>query len=61
MSLLDTMRFLRPCEDMLEGCWFEGVQLDCRELFNESYTHSGICCSFNYLLEDYINFVDVNR
>jgi len=54
MSLLDFVRALRPCEDLFESCMWDDISKNCSELFKISYTYTGICCSFNYLLEDYI-------
>ncbi|XP_029659471.1 sodium channel protein Nach-like [Formica exsecta] len=52
MTLLNFLKLLRPCEDLFEYCWWDGNAKNCSELFKISYTHSGICCSFNYILED---------
>ncbi|XP_011862352.1 PREDICTED: sodium channel protein Nach-like [Vollenhovia emeryi] len=54
MSLIDLIIALRPCEDIFESCAWNDVNMNCSELFKVSYTFTGICCSFNYLLEDYI-------
>lgn len=43
---------MRPCEDLFEICLWEGDETNCNELFKLSYAYSGLCCSFNYLLED---------
>ncbi|CAL1676265.1 unnamed protein product [Lasius platythorax] len=52
ISLLDFLKLLRSCEDLFESCWWEGIEKNCRELFKFSYTSFGVCCSFNYILED---------
>ncbi|XP_071631096.1 sodium channel protein Nach [Temnothorax longispinosus] len=54
MTLVDLVRALRPCEDIFDFCSWNDDEKDCSELFKVSYTFAGICCSFNYLLEDYI-------
>lgn len=54
MTLIDLVKALRPCEDMFAACSWENSYRNCSELFKISYTFIGICCSFNYLLEDYI-------
>lgn len=54
MTLTDLLIALRPCEDLFESCAWDGINANCSELFKVSYTFTGICCSFNYLLEDYI-------
>ncbi|KAL0132976.1 hypothetical protein PUN28_000597 [Cardiocondyla obscurior] len=54
MMLIDLIKALRPCEDIFESCAWNGNFKNCSELFKVSYTFAGICCSFNYLLEDYI-------
>ncbi|KAM0730353.1 Sodium channel protein Nach [Formica fusca] len=52
ITLLNFLKLLRPCEDLFEYCSWDDDAKNCSELFKLSYTHSGICCSFNYLLED---------
>ncbi|XP_011685756.1 PREDICTED: sodium channel protein Nach [Wasmannia auropunctata] len=54
MTLIDLIKALRPCEDLFETCFWETHVRNCSELFKVSYTFTGICCSFNYLLEDFI-------
>ncbi|RLU22997.1 hypothetical protein DMN91_005275 [Ooceraea biroi] len=54
MTFMDFLKFLRPCEDLFDSCSWNGETKNCSELFKVSYTFTGICCSFNYLLEDYI-------
>ncbi|XP_072753329.1 sodium channel protein Nach [Anoplolepis gracilipes] len=52
LSLIDFLKLLRSCEDLFELCTWEGNKKDCNKLFKLSFTQSGVCCSFNYLLED---------
>ncbi|XP_036140942.1 sodium channel protein Nach-like [Monomorium pharaonis] len=54
MTLLDFLKALRPCEDLFETCFWEGTEKNCSELFKVSYTYTGVCCSFNYHLEEFI-------
>lgn len=54
MEMIDFLKRLRPCEDLFESCRWNGQPRNCSELFKISYTVTGVCCSFNYLLEDYI-------
>ncbi|XP_011161973.2 sodium channel protein Nach [Solenopsis invicta] len=54
MTLLNLVQALRPCEDLFETCMWDGTERNCSELFKVSYTFKGICCSFNYLLEECI-------
>lgn len=55
MTLIDLIKALRPCEDLFESCAWNELNINCSELFKVSYTIAGVCCSFNYLLEDYIS------
>ncbi|XP_029159943.1 sodium channel protein Nach-like [Nylanderia fulva] len=52
LTIVKFLQLMRPCEDFFESCWWEGVETNCSELFKFSYTFSGVCCSFNYLLQD---------
>lgn len=52
MSLMDFLKLLRPCEDLFDYCSWDNVPRNCSDIFKMSYTFSGICCSFNYLLEE---------
>ncbi|XP_018397371.1 PREDICTED: sodium channel protein Nach-like [Cyphomyrmex costatus] len=54
LTLVNFIKALRPCEDIFESCTWEGVDKNCNELFKISYTFAGICCSFNYHLEESI-------
>lgn len=36
-----------PCTKLLYRCRWEGVIVDCKELFTISETYQGYCCSFN--------------
>ncbi|XP_025157957.1 LOW QUALITY PROTEIN: sodium channel protein Nach [Harpegnathos saltator] len=54
MTLLELLKFLRPCEDLIESCWWDGEKKNCSEIFRVSHASQGVCCSFNFLLEDYI-------
>ncbi|XP_012060814.1 PREDICTED: sodium channel protein Nach-like [Atta cephalotes] len=54
LSLTDFIKALRPCEDIFESCAWQDVDTNCSELFKVSYTFAGICCSFNYYLEESI-------
>ncbi|KYN16896.1 Sodium channel protein Nach [Trachymyrmex cornetzi] len=54
LSLIDFIKALRPCEDIFESCAWQDVDTNCSKLFKVSYTFAGICCSFNYYLEESI-------
>ncbi|KYQ54231.1 Sodium channel protein Nach [Trachymyrmex zeteki] len=54
LTLINFIKALRPCEDIFESCTWEDVDKNCSELFKVSYTFAGICCSFNYHLEESI-------
>lgn len=36
------------CKEMLVRCMWEGTVVDCSQIFIETFTTEGICCSFNY-------------
>lgn len=36
------------CKEMLVRCMWEGKLTECSQLFIETYTTEGLCCSFNY-------------
>ncbi|KAG7189338.1 hypothetical protein KM043_016991 [Ampulex compressa] len=55
MQLIDFIKMLRPCEDIVESCFWDGEKRDCADVIRMSHSTRGICCSFNYLLEDHIN------
>lgn len=38
---------MMPCNMLLVKCRFAGVEIDCMELFRQSITWQGYCCSFN--------------
>lgn len=40
-------KLMFPCTKMLYRCRWEGVIVDCKELFTVSETYQGFCCSFN--------------
>lgn len=42
-------KLMYPCSKMLYRCRFEGVIVDCKQLFSISETYQGYCCSFNVL------------
>lgn len=57
-ELLDSNRFdvqkamkklMYPCTKLLHRCRWEGVIVDCKEIFKTSETYQGFCCSFNVL------------
>ncbi|XP_076178172.1 sodium channel protein Nach isoform X2 [Ptiloglossa arizonensis] len=53
-TVLDFLKILKPCEDTVDLCWWNSERIDCNEFVTISYTSYGLCCSFNYLLEDYV-------
>lgn len=43
-----TMRKLMyPCSRILHRCRWEGVTMDCKQLFRTAETYQGYCCTFN--------------
>lgn len=44
---LTMKKLLFPCTKLLYRCRWEGVIVDCKELFSVSETYQGYCCSFN--------------
>lgn len=44
---LTMKKLLFPCTKLLYRCRWEGVIVDCKELFAVSETYQGYCCSFN--------------
>lgn len=42
-------KLMLPCTKLLYRCRWEGVIMDCKELFSVSETYQGYCCSFNVL------------
>lgn len=52
LTIIKFLKLMRPCDDYFESCWWDGVKKNCSELFKFSYTYAGVCCSFNYLLQD---------
>ncbi|KAG4077291.1 hypothetical protein HA402_009920 [Bradysia odoriphaga] len=48
MSVATTMEAIQtPCKDLLVRCRFEYQMRPCMELFQDSLTYLGICCTFN--------------
>lgn len=41
------MKLMYPCEKLLYWCRWEGVVVDCKEIFAASETYQGFCCAFN--------------
>ncbi|XP_015182906.1 PREDICTED: sodium channel protein Nach-like [Polistes dominula] len=50
-TLIDFLAAIKPCKDMIESCWWQGLQINCTDYIKQSYTYYGICCSYNYYLE----------
>ncbi|KAJ8678553.1 hypothetical protein QAD02_014340 [Eretmocerus hayati] len=49
-SVLGVMKMIQPdCTRLLKSCKWKGNSTPCHELFEESYSRDGLCCSFNYL------------
>lgn len=46
---LTMKKLMYPCTKLLFRCRWEGVIIDCKELFMVSETYQGYCCSFNML------------
>ncbi|KAK2587764.1 hypothetical protein KPH14_003872 [Odynerus spinipes] len=54
--LVDFLRLLKPCEDMIDSCWWHGKRINCTDHIKQTHAYNGICCSFNYYLEDVIKY-----
>ncbi|CAH2045816.1 unnamed protein product, partial [Iphiclides podalirius] len=60
-NIITIMRDLAPsCEEMLLGCMWAGVRIDCKKLFTVQRTFRGHCCAFNYVL-DYANATGIPK
>lgn len=46
---LTMKKLMYPCTKLMNRCRWEGVIVDCKELFLVSETYQGYCCSFNML------------
>ncbi|XP_076381737.1 sodium channel protein Nach [Megalopta genalis] len=53
-TIADFLKILQPCDDMLESCWWSSERIDCKKSLLLSHSSYGLCCSFNYLLEDFV-------
>ncbi|XP_012149447.2 sodium channel protein Nach-like [Megachile rotundata] len=53
-TILDFLKMLHPCEDIYESCWWNNERVDCNKFIKFSHTSYGLCCSFNYVLEQYV-------
>ncbi|XP_078039966.1 sodium channel protein Nach [Augochlora pura] len=53
-TVAEFLKILEPCEDMLESCWWSSERIDCGKSMSLSHSSYGLCCSFNYLLEDFV-------
>lgn len=48
ISVAETLASIRqPCSDFLFRCRFEYQIRSCKELFQESLSYLGMCCTFN--------------
>ncbi|KOX77990.1 Sodium channel protein Nach [Melipona quadrifasciata] len=52
-STAEFVKNLINCEDIFESCWWSMERIDCAKSIKPSYTSYGLCCSFNYFLENY--------
>ncbi|XP_068895417.1 sodium channel protein Nach-like isoform X1 [Tenebrio molitor] len=50
-------KIMQPCEDMILKCMWQFKTVPCREIFEETLTTEGPCCSFNYIRE----YIDGSR
>ncbi|CAK9802740.1 Sodium channel protein Nach [Anthophora quadrimaculata] len=50
----DFLKILTPCEEMFESCWWSTERIDCVKSMKVARSAYGLCCSFNYHLEEYI-------
>lgn len=46
---LTMKKLMYPCSKLLYRCRWEGVVVDCKEVFSSSETYQGFCCAFNLL------------
>ncbi|XP_026667594.1 sodium channel protein Nach-like [Ceratina calcarata] len=54
-TVSEFLKILLPCVDIFDSCSWRFERIDCSKSIKESYTSYGVCCSFNYLLEDYMD------
>ncbi|XP_011498486.1 PREDICTED: sodium channel protein Nach [Ceratosolen solmsi marchali] len=48
-SISHIMSLVRQdCSNLLKSCKWKGTYVPCHEIFHESYSRDGLCCSFNY-------------
>ncbi|XP_050293011.1 alkylated DNA repair protein alkB homolog 8 isoform X2 [Anthonomus grandis grandis] len=45
-------RISQKCEDMILRCAWNKQVVNCKDIFEETYTIQGRCCSFNYIKKD---------
>ncbi|KAK1126912.1 hypothetical protein K0M31_004533 [Melipona bicolor] len=53
-STAEFVKNLINCEDIFESCWWSMERIDCAKSIKPAYTSYGLCCSFNYFLENYV-------
>lgn len=53
-STAEFAKNLINCEDIFESCWWSMERIDCAKSIKPSYTSYGLCCSFNYFLDNYV-------
>ncbi|XP_043525750.1 sodium channel protein Nach-like [Frieseomelitta varia] len=53
-STAEFVKNLINCEDIFESCWWSMERIDCAKSIKPSYTSYGLCCSFNYFLDNYV-------
>ncbi|CAK9817075.1 Sodium channel protein Nach [Anthophora plagiata] len=53
-SMPDFLKILTPCEEIFESCWWSAERIDCAKSIKFARSVYGLCCSFNYYLEEYI-------
>ncbi|RZB39142.1 sodium channel protein Nach-like [Asbolus verrucosus] len=44
-------KITQPCEEMLVKCMWQFKTVPCGQLFDDTFTTDGPCCSFNYIRE----------
>ncbi|XP_076281730.1 uncharacterized protein LOC143209657 isoform X1 [Lasioglossum baleicum] len=53
-TIADFLKIVEPCEDIFEACWWSSEKIDCGKSLVLSHSSYGFCCSFNYLLEEFV-------
>lgn len=48
-------KITQSCAELLVKCKWENIEFNCMDLFAQSFTIDGLCCSFNYYMARYVH------